>query len=128
MVQWKGYGPEHSKWEKHSDVFTKDAIDAYYRRYPNTLRRIASAAFDLLSFQRCDKAIHFICRDTVIQGGVMSGGPPLRPPFGLGKFRSGFAPTLALTLASGTSVHSCWHMLCDQAWDHFRHLQTHPTG
>jgi hypothetical protein len=35
MVQWKGYGPEHDKWVKHSDVFTTDTIDAYYRCYPN---------------------------------------------------------------------------------------------
>jgi hypothetical protein len=69
MVRWKGYGPEHDKWVKHSDVFAKDAINAYYRRYPNTPRRIASATFDLLSFRRRDRTICFICQDTVFQGG-----------------------------------------------------------
>jgi hypothetical protein len=49
MVRWKGYGPEHDKWVKHSDVFAKDTINAYYHRYPNAPRRIASAAFDSLS-------------------------------------------------------------------------------
>jgi hypothetical protein len=34
MVQWKGYRPEHNKWVKHSDVFAKDAIGAYYCCYP----------------------------------------------------------------------------------------------
>jgi hypothetical protein len=84
MVRWKGYGPEHDKWVKHSDVFAKDAIDAYYRRYPNAPRQIASAAFDSLSFRRCDRTIRFICRNTVFQGGgVMSGEPPLFRPFRL---------------------------------------------
>ncbi|KAJ7803110.1 hypothetical protein B0H14DRAFT_3487751 [Mycena olivaceomarginata] len=57
MVRWKGYGPEHNKWVKHSDVFAKDAIDTYYRHYPNAPRRIASATFDSLSFQRHDRTI-----------------------------------------------------------------------
>jgi hypothetical protein len=51
MVRSKGYRPEHNKWVKHSDVFTKDTIDAYYRCY-NALQRIASANFDSLSFRR----------------------------------------------------------------------------
>jgi hypothetical protein len=69
IVRWKGYGLEHNKWVKHSDVFAKDTIDAYYRRYPNAPRRIASAAFDSLSFRRRDRAIRFIRRDAVFQGG-----------------------------------------------------------
>jgi hypothetical protein len=36
MVQWKGYRPEHDKWVKHSDVFTRDAVDGYCHCYPNT--------------------------------------------------------------------------------------------
>jgi hypothetical protein len=28
MVRWKGYGPEHEKWVKHSDIFAKDTINA----------------------------------------------------------------------------------------------------
>jgi hypothetical protein len=78
-VQWKGYGPEHDKWIKHPDVFTKDAINTYYCRYPNTLCQIASVTFDSLSFRRRDRTICFICWDTVFQGGVMSGEPPLQP-------------------------------------------------
>jgi hypothetical protein len=34
MVQWKGYRLKRSKWVKHSDVFAKDPIDAYYHCYP----------------------------------------------------------------------------------------------
>jgi hypothetical protein len=30
LVRWKGYGPEHNKWIKHSDIFAKDTIDTYY--------------------------------------------------------------------------------------------------
>jgi hypothetical protein len=78
IVHWKGYGLEHNKWVKHSDVFTKDTIDTYYRCYPNAPRLIASAAFNSLSFRRCNRTICFIRRDTVFQGGVMSGKPPLR--------------------------------------------------
>jgi hypothetical protein len=81
MVRWKGYGPEHNKWVKHSDVFAKDAIDAYYHRYPNAPRRIASAAFDSLSFRRCDRTIRFIHRDTVFQGGGDVRGTPALPAF-----------------------------------------------
>jgi hypothetical protein len=81
MVRWKGSGPEHNKWVKHSDVFTKDAIDAYYRRYPNTPHRITSVAFDLLSFRRRERTICFIRQDTVFQGGMMSGEPLLRTVF-----------------------------------------------
>jgi hypothetical protein len=69
MVQWKGYGLEHNKWVKHSDVFSKDAIDAYYRSYPNTSHWIASAAFNSLSFWRHNRTIHFIWWDTIFQGG-----------------------------------------------------------
>jgi hypothetical protein len=69
MVHWKGYGLEHDKWVKHSDIFAKDAIDAYYRRYPNAPCQIASAAFDSLSFQKCNRTIRFIRQDTVVQGG-----------------------------------------------------------
>jgi hypothetical protein len=69
MVGLKGYGPGHDKWVKHSDVFTKDTIDAYYHRYPNAPCQITLAAFNLLSFRRCDKTIHFIRRDTVFQEG-----------------------------------------------------------
>jgi hypothetical protein len=42
---------------KYSDVFAKDAIPAYYCRYPNTPHQIASAAFDSLSFRRCNTHI-----------------------------------------------------------------------
>jgi hypothetical protein len=84
MVRWKGYGLEHNKWVKHSDVFSKDTIDAYYHHYPNTPRWIISATFNLLSFWRCNKTICFIRRNTVFQGGgVMSGEPLLRPVFRL---------------------------------------------
>jgi hypothetical protein len=79
MVRWKGYGLEHNKWVKHSDVFAKDTINAYYRCYPNTPHWIASATFNSLSFWRCNRTIRFIHRDTIFQGGVMSGEPPLRP-------------------------------------------------
>ncbi|KAF8144235.1 hypothetical protein K438DRAFT_1874312 [Mycena galopus ATCC 62051] len=79
MVRWKGYGPEHNKWVKHSNVFAKDAINTYYRRYPNAPRRIASAAFDSLSFRKRDAHVRFMHRDTAFQGGVMSGEPPVRP-------------------------------------------------
>ncbi|KAJ7812553.1 hypothetical protein B0H14DRAFT_3879608 [Mycena olivaceomarginata] len=58
-----------------------DTIDAYYRGYPNAPCQIALATFDSLSFQRCDRTICFICRDTVFQGGVMSGEPLLRLVF-----------------------------------------------
>jgi hypothetical protein len=75
MVQWKGYGPEHNKRVKHSDIFTKDTIDTYYRRHPNAPHQIALATFDSLSFQRHGRTICFICQDTVFQGGVMSGEP-----------------------------------------------------
>jgi hypothetical protein len=66
-VRWKGYGPEHNKWVKHSDVFAKDAIDAYYCCYPDAPHRIPSAAFDSLSFQSRNKTIHFIRWDTIFQ-------------------------------------------------------------
>ncbi|KAF8150305.1 hypothetical protein K438DRAFT_1865932, partial [Mycena galopus ATCC 62051] len=82
MVRWKGYGPEHNKWVKHSDVFAKDAIDAYYRRYPNAPRRIASAAFDSLSFRKRDAHVRFMRRDTAFQGGGDIRGtarPSVRP-------------------------------------------------
>ncbi|KAF8155194.1 hypothetical protein K438DRAFT_1862766, partial [Mycena galopus ATCC 62051] len=69
MVRWKGYGPEHNKWVKHSDVFARDAIEAYYRRYPNAPRRIALAAFDSLSFRRRDAQVRFMRRDAAFQGG-----------------------------------------------------------
>jgi hypothetical protein len=76
MVRWKGYGPEHDKWVKHSDIFAKDAIEAYYCRYPNAPHRIALAAFDSLSFQRCARTIRFIRRDAVFQGGGDVRGTP----------------------------------------------------
>ncbi|KAF8164264.1 hypothetical protein K438DRAFT_1858086, partial [Mycena galopus ATCC 62051] len=69
MVRGKGYGPEHNKWVKHSDVFTKDTINTYYRRYPNAPRRIASAAFDSLSFRRHNAHVRFMRRDAAFQGG-----------------------------------------------------------
>jgi hypothetical protein len=81
MVHWKGYGPEHDKWVKHSDIFAKDTIDAYYCCYPNTPRRIASAAFDSLSFRRRDRTIRFIRRDTVFQGGCDVRGTPASDSF-----------------------------------------------
>jgi hypothetical protein len=52
MVQRKGYGLEHNKWVKHSDIFAKDSMDAYYHHYPNTLHRITLAAFNSLPFWR----------------------------------------------------------------------------
>ncbi|KAJ7840718.1 hypothetical protein B0H14DRAFT_3457923 [Mycena olivaceomarginata] len=64
-----------------SDVFAKDAIDAYYRCYPNAPRRIASAAFDSPSFQRRDRTICFIRRDTVFQGRGDVRGTPALPAF-----------------------------------------------
>jgi hypothetical protein len=69
VVGWKGYRPEHNKWVKHSDVFAKDAIDTYYCCYLNTLHRIASAAFDLLSFCRRNRTICFMHQDTIFQRG-----------------------------------------------------------
>jgi hypothetical protein len=87
MVRWKGYGPEHNKWVKHSDVFAKDTIDAYYRRYPNAPRWIALAAFDSLPFRRHNRTIHFIYLDTVFQGGMMPGEPPLWPLWPLSLFQ-----------------------------------------
>jgi hypothetical protein len=62
MVRWKGYSLEYDKWVKHSDVFAKDAIDTYYRRYPNAPCWITSAAFDSLSFWRRDRTIRFKAR------------------------------------------------------------------
>jgi hypothetical protein len=104
MVRWKGYGPEHNKWVKHSDVFAKDAIDAYCHRYPNAPRQIASAAFDSLSFRMCDRTIHFIHQDTVFQGeGLMSGEPPLQP------LQMVFHPDLIQMLwALWTLLHPDW--------------------
>jgi hypothetical protein len=46
LRQWKGYGPEHNKWVKHSDVLAKDTIDTYYHCYPNTPCQIALGTFD----------------------------------------------------------------------------------
>ncbi|KAF8171623.1 hypothetical protein K438DRAFT_1852563, partial [Mycena galopus ATCC 62051] len=87
MVRWKGYGLEHNKWVKHSDVLAKDAIDAYYRRYPNAPHRIASAAFDSLSFRKRDAHVRFMRRDATFQGGGDVRGtarpsvrPSVRPP------------------------------------------------
>ncbi|KAF8172183.1 hypothetical protein K438DRAFT_1981628 [Mycena galopus ATCC 62051] len=56
-----------------------DAIDTYYRRYLNAPCRIASAAFDSLSFRKRDAHVQFMRRDAAFQGGVMSGEPPVRP-------------------------------------------------
>jgi hypothetical protein len=150
MVRWKGYSPEHDMWVKHSDVFTKDAIDAYYRRYPNALRRIASAAFDSLSFRRRDRTIHFIRRDTVFQGGgdirgtPASNGFPSVPdpdasgasdasPSGPAPDTSPGAPDTSTSFyptakSPGMSVRSRWHVLCDQARDHCRYIRTRATG
>jgi hypothetical protein len=144
MVRWKGYGPEHNKWVKHSDVFAKDAIDAYYRRYPNAPRRIASAAFDSLSFRRRDRTIRFIRRDAVFQGGGDVRGTPASDGFpdapdasgASGASPDGFPPGPPDTSAPfyptakppGTSVRSRWHVLCDQARDHCRYLRTRATG
>jgi hypothetical protein len=37
-------------------------------------------------------------------------------------------PLLRPLFPSGTSIRSHWHVLCDQAWDHCRYLQTRATG
>jgi hypothetical protein len=138
MVRWKGYGPEHDKWVKHSDVFAKDAIDTYYRRYPNAPRRIASAAFDSLSFRRRNRTIRFIRRDAVFQGGGDVRGTPALPAF-LAVLAISPASALASVLASALAfppanapdlppARSRWHVLCDQARDHCRYLRTCATG
>jgi hypothetical protein len=155
MVRWKGYGPEHDKWVKHSDVFAKDAIDAYYHQYPNTPHQIASAAFNSLSFWRCDRTIRFIRWDTRFQGGgdvrgapipdallakpgspgsspdassAESGSPGSGPDAFLAEALDTPVPVYLLAQPPGTSVRSRWHMLCDQAQDHCKYLQTHATG
>jgi hypothetical protein len=129
MVRWKGYGPEHDKWVKHSDVFAKDAIDTYYRRYPNAPRRIASAAFDSLSFRRRNSTIRFIHRDTVFQGGGDVRGTPAFPAFPASAPAPAFVPAIPPANASGfPPICSRWHMLCDQARDHCRYLRTRATG
>jgi hypothetical protein len=105
------------------------------------------AAFDSLSFRRCDKAIHLIRRDTIFQGGGGDvRGTPAQAAFALlarsapDTFPSdapdGFSATTPDTPVpvhssvqpSGTSVHSHWYVLCDQAQDHCRYLRTCATG
>ncbi|KAF8142561.1 hypothetical protein K438DRAFT_1877802, partial [Mycena galopus ATCC 62051] len=110
------YGLEHNKWVKHSDVFAKDAIDAYYCRYPNAPRRIASAAFDSLSFRK---------RDTHRPTSPVRSASPERPP---SPGTSSSIPPDSIPLRPPSSGRSHWNVLCDQARDHCRSLRTHATG
>jgi hypothetical protein len=81
MVRWKGYGPEHNKWVKHSDVFAKNTIDAYYCRYSN-----APAGSPWLSSTRCPSGgttgpSASYAGTPYSKGGVMSGEPLLQTLF-----------------------------------------------
>jgi hypothetical protein len=58
-VSFKGYGPAHEKWVKHSDVFSPVLVAAFHRKYPDKPRHIAAAEFDSIPFRsRHDSGIH----------------------------------------------------------------------
>ena len=56
MCSFKGYGPNHNKWVKHSDVFAPELVKDFYQRYPGKPCSISTATFDSLPF--CAHSAH----------------------------------------------------------------------
>ncbi|KAF8171209.1 hypothetical protein K438DRAFT_1852988 [Mycena galopus ATCC 62051] len=129
----------------HSDVFAKDAIDAYYRRYPNAPRRIASAAFDSLSSGNRPSvrpSVHppgSAHRTAPLPRPILRPAPSDRPAspdcpaFGPAPQPAphGTSPPASpdsVPLRPPTSGRSHWHVLCDQARDYCQSLRTCATG
>jgi hypothetical protein len=134
-VRWKGYGPEHNKWVKHSDVFAKDTVDAYYHRYPNT-----PTGSPQLPLTRCPSggvigpSASYVGTPYSKAGGDVRGTPalPAFPAiFPASAWASVLASTPAIPLANSPDLlpaRSRWHVLCDQARDHCRYLRTRVLG